>query len=48
MGTIPPFLLKTSDNPEGVDGAVFDEIKAAVVKDRARLFQRLPGQLLQR
>jgi non-heme chloroperoxidase len=48
MGTIPPFLLKTSDNPEGVDGAVFDEIKAAVVKDRARLFQGLPGQLLQR
>jgi non-heme chloroperoxidase len=48
MGTIPPFLLKTSDNPESVDGAVFDEIKAAVVKDRARLFQGLPGQLLQR
>jgi pimeloyl-ACP methyl ester carboxylesterase len=34
MGAIPPYLLKTSDNPEAVDGAVFDEIKAAVVKDR--------------
>ncbi|MFD3402153.1 alpha/beta fold hydrolase [Kribbella sp. NPDC058693] len=34
MGAIPPFLLKTGDNPEGVDGAVFDEIKAAIVKDR--------------
>ena len=39
MGTIPPFLLKTGDNPEGVDGAVFDEIKAAVVADRPAFFK---------
>jgi non-heme chloroperoxidase len=34
MGAIPPFLLKTPDNPDGVDQAVFDGIKAAVVADR--------------
>jgi non-heme chloroperoxidase len=34
MGAIPPFLLKTADNPEGVDRSVFDGIKAAVVADR--------------
>lgn len=34
MGAIPPFLLKTGDNPEGVDKAVFDGMKAAVVRDR--------------
>jgi non-heme chloroperoxidase len=34
MGAIPPFLLKTSDNPDGVDQSVFDGIKAAVVADR--------------
>jgi non-heme chloroperoxidase len=39
MGTIPPFVLKTSDNPEGVDGAVFDEIKAAVLRDRPSFFK---------
>jgi non-heme chloroperoxidase len=39
MGTIPPFLLKTGDNPEGVDGSVFDEIKTAVVKDRPAFFK---------
>jgi non-heme chloroperoxidase len=39
MGAIPPFLLKTGDNPDGVDGAVFDEIKAAVVKDRPAFFK---------
>jgi non-heme chloroperoxidase len=39
MGAIPPFLLKTGDNPDGVDGAVFDEIKAAVLKDRPAYFK---------
>jgi len=39
MGAIPPFLLKTGDNPEGVDQAVFDTIKAAVVTDRPAYFK---------
>jgi hypothetical protein len=28
-GAIPPFLLQTDDDPEGVDGSVFDAIKIA-------------------
>jgi non-heme chloroperoxidase len=39
LGAIPPFLLKTDDNPEGVDGQVFEGIKAAVVKDRYAYFK---------
>jgi non-heme chloroperoxidase len=39
MGSIPPYLLKTGDNPEGVDGSVFDEIKAAVLNDRPAFFK---------
>ena len=39
MGAIPPFLLKTDDNPEGVDGSVFDGIRAAVVADRPAYFK---------
>src|SRR5262245_2297804 len=39
FGAIPPFLLKTDDNPEGVDGKVFEGIKAAVVKDRYAYFK---------
>jgi len=31
---VPPFLLKTPDNPEGVDSSVFDGIKNAIVADR--------------
>ncbi|HEY2072202.1 MAG TPA: alpha/beta hydrolase, partial [Gaiellaceae bacterium] len=39
LGAIPPFVLKTDDNPEGVDQAVFDGIKAAIVKDRYAYFK---------
>jgi non-heme chloroperoxidase len=39
MGAIPPFLLKTSDNSEGIDGAVFDDIKTAVLNDRPAFFK---------
>jgi non-heme chloroperoxidase len=39
LGVIPPFLLKTDDNPEGIDGKVFAEIKAAIVKDRYAFFE---------
>jgi non-heme chloroperoxidase len=34
LGPIPPFLLKTDDNPEGVDKSVFDGLEAAIVADR--------------
>jgi non-heme chloroperoxidase len=34
FGPIPPFLLKTDDNPEGVPGAVFEGLKDAIRKDR--------------
>jgi non-heme chloroperoxidase len=34
IASIPPFLLKTADNPEGVDGSVFEGIKKAVAADR--------------
>jgi non-heme chloroperoxidase len=39
LGTIPPFVLKTDDNPEGVDGKVFADIKAAIVSDRYAFFE---------
>jgi pimeloyl-ACP methyl ester carboxylesterase len=34
ISSIPPFLLKTANNPEGVDGSVFDGIRNAVIEDR--------------
>ncbi len=35
---VPPFLLKTADNPEGVDASVFAGIQKAVVSDRYAFF----------
>src|SRR6202521_973579 len=38
VSAVPPFLLRTPDNPEGVDGAVFEGIQKAVVADRYTFF----------
>jgi len=38
IGGVPPYLLKTGDNPEGVDKAVFDGIGKAVTADRYAFF----------
>jgi non-heme chloroperoxidase len=35
---VPPFLLKAPDNPEGVDGSVFEGIQKAVAADRYAFF----------
>jgi non-heme chloroperoxidase len=34
MAAVPPFLLKTPDNPAGVEGSVFDGIKKGIAADR--------------
>jgi non-heme chloroperoxidase len=34
VGVMPPFLLKTADNPSGVDQSVFDGIMSSIAKDR--------------
>src|ERR1700694_1342539 len=38
ISSVPPFLLKTPDNPEGVDGSVFEGIQKAVIADRYAFF----------
>jgi non-heme chloroperoxidase len=38
MSGVPPFLLKTKDNPEGVDASVFEGIQNAVAADRYAFF----------
>jgi pimeloyl-ACP methyl ester carboxylesterase len=34
VSAIPPYLLKGTDNPEGVDRAVFEKIKQGIMADR--------------
>ena len=38
ISSVPPYLLKTQDNPEGVDASVFDGIQKAVSADRYAFF----------
>ena len=38
VSAIPPYLLKTADNPEGLDGSVFEGIEKAVAADRYAFF----------
>jgi non-heme chloroperoxidase len=35
---VPPFLLKTGDNPEGLDASVFEGIQKAIAADRYAFF----------
>jgi pimeloyl-ACP methyl ester carboxylesterase len=41
IGAIPPFLLKTADNPTGGDQAMFDGMQEAVRNDRPRFLQEV-------
>jgi non-heme chloroperoxidase len=34
IGTLGPYLVQAADNPDGVDAKVFEDIKAAIRKDR--------------
>jgi len=38
ISSVPPYLLKTADNPDGVDAGVFDGIQKAVAADRYAFF----------
>ncbi len=38
ISSVPPYLLKTADNPEGVDASVFQGIQKAITADRYAFF----------
>jgi len=38
ISSVPPYLLKTQDNPEGVAGEAFDGIQRAIAADRYSFF----------
>lgn len=38
IGGVPPYLLKTNDNPDGVDASVFEGIQKAIIADRYAFF----------
>lgn len=38
IAAVTPFMLKTADNPDGVDGRVFDQMRDGLTADRARFW----------
>jgi len=41
VSAVPPFMLQTEDNPDGVSIKVFDDIRAASIADRSQLYREL-------
>jgi non-heme chloroperoxidase len=41
VSAVPPYMLKTDDNPGGVPLEVFDGLRAGSVADRAQLYRDL-------
>ena len=41
ISSVPPFLLKTDSNPNGVPIAVFDGLRGGVLSDRSQFFKDL-------
>jgi non-heme chloroperoxidase len=43
VSAVPPFMLKTDDNPGGVPIEVFDGLREGSIKDRSQLYKDLAG-----
>lgn len=41
IGAVPPLMLKTAANKEGLEPSVFDAMRASVLKDRSQFFKDL-------
>jgi non-heme chloroperoxidase len=41
VGAVPPLMLKTKDNPDGLPINVFDDIRAGVANDRSQFYKDL-------
>src|SRR6266567_997102 len=42
IGAVPPLMLKTDKNPEGLPISAFDDFHAAVANDRSQFYKELP------
>jgi len=41
IAAVPPLMIQTDTNPDGIPGTVFDQLRAEVLGDRSRLFKEL-------
>jgi non-heme chloroperoxidase len=43
IGAVPPIMVKSANNPVGLPKATFDDIRSALMADRAQFFRDLPS-----
>jgi non-heme chloroperoxidase len=43
IGAVPPLMVKTADNPGGLDKSVFDGLQTALANNRAQFYRDLPS-----
>ena len=48
VGAVPPLMLKTDANPDGLPIEVFDEIRPALLRDRSQFYKDLSAAVLRR
>ncbi|GLY65016.1 alpha/beta fold hydrolase [Amycolatopsis taiwanensis] len=44
LAAVPPIMLKSASNPEGLPIEVFDDLRSGIVKDRSRFYKDLAVQ----
>jgi non-heme chloroperoxidase len=42
IGAVPPIMIKSPNNPDGLPKSLFDGFRAALLKDRAQFFRDIP------
>lgn len=43
ISSVPPLMVKTADNPEGIDKSVFDDFQKNTKENRAQFFYDVPA-----
>ena len=44
ISAVPPLMVQTADNPEGLPKKVFDELQAQVAANRAQFYYDIPAR----
>lgn len=43
VASVPPLMLKTPENPDGLDISIFDDLRRALAANRAQFFRDMPS-----
>jgi non-heme chloroperoxidase len=46
ISAVPPLMVKTDDNPDGIDKSVFDDFQKNTKENRAKFFYEVPAEAI--